>query len=293
MRREVERLHDQKPSRSHARTPVTGARWQGGLWEAQAGAHVVRARTLVLATNAFTPRLVPSLAPRRRQRISKRLTSRASTVEPRSFATWLGCRTWNGTTPRELWALNRLSTQCRCRPRNLPRRRRRVRRLPSTSTVAHSGPSATTTTASRSGRSCTSASDPARRSIRISGDGTTSTPKSTARSTNSSATSISAPRPGRMGRSRASDEQKRQAPARKRRGLIPRHRNATKESQVYVDADSDFKCNAACPDALRADFQHLGPQHRPLRQVRFYVENVGQLILQMNAAYQRRPNDTV
>ena len=42
---------------------VTGARWQDGVWECHANGHVARGRTLVLATNAWAPRLVPALEP--------------------------------------------------------------------------------------------------------------------------------------------------------------------------------------------------------------------------------------
>lgn len=53
----------EKGARIFPHTRVDSAKWQAGLWEARCGAHVARARTLVLATNAFTPRLLPHLAP--------------------------------------------------------------------------------------------------------------------------------------------------------------------------------------------------------------------------------------
>lgn len=53
----------EKGARLFPHTRVESARWQAGLWEVRAGAHVARARTLVLATNALTPRLLPHLAP--------------------------------------------------------------------------------------------------------------------------------------------------------------------------------------------------------------------------------------
>lgn len=60
-----------KGARLFAHSRVESAKWQAGLWEARSGRHVARARTLVLAMNAFTPRLVPHLAavlaPRRGQ----------------------------------------------------------------------------------------------------------------------------------------------------------------------------------------------------------------------------------
>ena len=58
----------------HGHSRVVGARWHDGVWEAQANGHMVRGRTMVLATNAYAPQLVPSLkpliVPRRGQMIS-------------------------------------------------------------------------------------------------------------------------------------------------------------------------------------------------------------------------------
>jgi len=42
---------------------VTGARWQDGMWHTFANGRVVRGRTLVIATNAYAPLLVPALKP--------------------------------------------------------------------------------------------------------------------------------------------------------------------------------------------------------------------------------------
>ena len=50
-------------ARLHEGSPVTGARWQDGVWDTLANGHRVRARTLVLATNAYVPQLVPALKP--------------------------------------------------------------------------------------------------------------------------------------------------------------------------------------------------------------------------------------
>ncbi len=47
----------------HEGSRVTGAHWQDGLWNAFANGHVVRGRTLVIATNAYAPALVPALKP--------------------------------------------------------------------------------------------------------------------------------------------------------------------------------------------------------------------------------------
>ena len=47
----------------HEGSRVTGAHWQDGLWNVFANGHVVRGRTLVIATNAYAPELVPALKP--------------------------------------------------------------------------------------------------------------------------------------------------------------------------------------------------------------------------------------
>ncbi len=64
----------EKGARIHAHSRVVHAKWQAGLWEVQANGHTARARTLVIATNAYTPSLVPSLsaliAPRRGQMVA-------------------------------------------------------------------------------------------------------------------------------------------------------------------------------------------------------------------------------
>ena len=86
-------------ARLHVRTPVQSARWQGGLWEVQAGGHVARARTLVLATNAFTPRLLPHLSalivPRRGQMLATAPLGHTITTRP-VYAHW-GYHYWRQT----------------------------------------------------------------------------------------------------------------------------------------------------------------------------------------------------
>ena len=56
------------------RTPVTGAAWRDGLWHVRALGRTVRARALVLATNAYAAQLVPALetliVPRRGQMLA-------------------------------------------------------------------------------------------------------------------------------------------------------------------------------------------------------------------------------
>lgn len=88
-----------KGARMHAQSRVTAARWQGGLWEVQANGRTARARTLVLATNAFTPKLVPGLAPiiapRRGQVIATAPLDVTVTRRP-TYAHW-GYQYWRQT----------------------------------------------------------------------------------------------------------------------------------------------------------------------------------------------------
>ena len=88
-----------KGARVHGRTKVTGAQWQAGLWSVQAGGHTARARTLVLATNAFTARLVPSLGalivPRRGQVLATEPLDFTVTTRP-TYAHW-GYQYWRQT----------------------------------------------------------------------------------------------------------------------------------------------------------------------------------------------------
>ncbi len=83
---------------------LDSAKWQAGLWEARCGAHVARARTLVLATNAFTPRLLPHLAPiiapRRGQVIATAPLDQVVTSRP-AYAHW-GYQYWRQTADRRL-----------------------------------------------------------------------------------------------------------------------------------------------------------------------------------------------
>lgn len=54
---------DRRGARLHEGSRMTGARWRDGVWEVQANGHLVRARSLVLATNAWAAQLVPALEP--------------------------------------------------------------------------------------------------------------------------------------------------------------------------------------------------------------------------------------
>jgi glycine/D-amino acid oxidase-like deaminating enzyme len=88
-----------KGARLFADSTVTGAAWRGGLWEARTARGVARARTLVLATNAWTPRLCPTLAPliapRRGQMIATAPLEREVAPRP-TYAHW-GYHYWRQT----------------------------------------------------------------------------------------------------------------------------------------------------------------------------------------------------
>jgi gamma-glutamylputrescine oxidase len=72
------------------------ARWSGGLWEARTSHGRVRARALVIATNAYAPRLVPALAalirPRRGQMLVTAPLGRV--VSPRPVYAHWGYQYW-------------------------------------------------------------------------------------------------------------------------------------------------------------------------------------------------------
>ena len=81
------------------RSPVLGAAWRAGRWEARTPAGLVRARTLVLATNAYAPRLCEPLArliaPRRGQMLSTAPLEREVAPCP-TYANW-GYQYWRQT----------------------------------------------------------------------------------------------------------------------------------------------------------------------------------------------------
>ncbi len=93
-----------KGARIHANSAVQAARWQGGLWEVQCNHRAVRARTLVLATNAFTPRLLPNLGalivPRRGQMLATEPLGE-SIVKLPTYAHW-GYHYWRQTPDTRL-----------------------------------------------------------------------------------------------------------------------------------------------------------------------------------------------
>ncbi|MBI1796519.1 MAG: FAD-dependent oxidoreductase [Candidatus Eisenbacteria bacterium] len=93
-----------KGARIYADSAVTGAAWRGGLWEARTARGVARARTLVLATNAYTPRLCPALtpiiAPRRGQMLATAPLAREVAPRP-TYAHW-GYHYWRQTPDQRL-----------------------------------------------------------------------------------------------------------------------------------------------------------------------------------------------
>jgi glycine/D-amino acid oxidase-like deaminating enzyme len=73
-------------ARLFTNTPLRAARWEAGLWRLETPRGTARARTLVLCTNAYTPRLCPVvqplIAPRRGQMLSTAPLSRAVAKRP-------------------------------------------------------------------------------------------------------------------------------------------------------------------------------------------------------------------
>jgi glycine/D-amino acid oxidase-like deaminating enzyme len=83
-------------ARLYERSPVTVARWSGGLWTVRTTQGEVRARTVVIASNAYAPILVPALAPliapRRGQMLATAPLGREIAQRP-TYAHW-GYRYW-------------------------------------------------------------------------------------------------------------------------------------------------------------------------------------------------------
>lgn len=90
--------------RLFAHSAVQTARWQNNVWDVTANGHVVHARTLVLATNAYTPKLVPALgaiiAPRRGQVIATEPLDAELSQRP-TYAHY-GYQYWHQTADRRL-----------------------------------------------------------------------------------------------------------------------------------------------------------------------------------------------
>ncbi len=94
----------QRGTRVYAHSPVVGARWRDGLWEARTHEGVARARTLVLATNAYAAQLCPALEPLIRPRRGQMLSTAPLPEEIVSrpvYAHW-GYQYWRQTPDRRL-----------------------------------------------------------------------------------------------------------------------------------------------------------------------------------------------
>jgi gamma-glutamylputrescine oxidase len=80
----------------YERSAVDSARWEAGLWHTRTAHGLVRSRVVVLATNAFTPHLVPVLAPilapRRGQMLATAPIAREIAPRP-TYAHW-GYQYW-------------------------------------------------------------------------------------------------------------------------------------------------------------------------------------------------------
>ena len=59
----VARAAEQRGARVHSRSSLSAAWWTGSAWEARVNGGLARARTLVIATNAYAPQLCPALTP--------------------------------------------------------------------------------------------------------------------------------------------------------------------------------------------------------------------------------------
>src|SRR6267378_1561700 len=86
-------------ARIHAHSPLSAAHWSAGTWQAASGPHTVRARVLVLATNAFASHLCPALsqliAPRRGQMLVTAPIGRE--IAPRPTSAHWGYQYWRQT----------------------------------------------------------------------------------------------------------------------------------------------------------------------------------------------------
>jgi gamma-glutamylputrescine oxidase len=91
-------------ARIHPHTPLRSARWSGGLWEARTPEGLARARTLVIAANAYAPllclRLAPLIAPRRGQMLATAPLEREVAARP-TLAHW-GYQYWRQLPDRRL-----------------------------------------------------------------------------------------------------------------------------------------------------------------------------------------------
>ena len=94
----------QQGARIFSHSPVLSARWEAGLWHVRAGQGIARARTLVLATNAYAPQLCPQLSPILVPRRGQMLATAPLDREVASVPTYAhyGYRYWRQTPDRRL-----------------------------------------------------------------------------------------------------------------------------------------------------------------------------------------------
>jgi len=94
----------QRGARLYERSALVSAHWDAGLWTVRTDAGLVRSRIVVLATNAFTPQLVPALSPVIAPRRGQMLATAPLDVEvaPRpTYAHW-GYQYWRQLPDRRL-----------------------------------------------------------------------------------------------------------------------------------------------------------------------------------------------
>jgi glycine/D-amino acid oxidase-like deaminating enzyme len=94
----------QRGARLYEHSALVSAQWNAGLWTVRTNGGVVRSRIVVLATNAFTPRLVPALAaviaPRRGQMLATAPLDVEIAPRP-TYAHW-GYQYWRQLPDRRL-----------------------------------------------------------------------------------------------------------------------------------------------------------------------------------------------
>jgi len=92
----VARAAERRGGRIFMQSPLASAWWTGSAWEARVNGGLARARTLVIATNAYAPQLCPALAPliapRRGQMLVTEPLSRRVATCP-TYAQW-GYQYW-------------------------------------------------------------------------------------------------------------------------------------------------------------------------------------------------------
>lgn len=100
----VARAAEQRGARVHSRSSLSAAWWTGSAWEARVNGGLARARTLVIATNAYAPQLCPALtpliAPRRGQMLATGPLERQIAECP-TYAQW-GYQYWRQLADRRL-----------------------------------------------------------------------------------------------------------------------------------------------------------------------------------------------